>query len=1026
MGGPSTFRLGDWRVEPAANLLTRDEDEVRLELKVMEVLLRLAERPGEVVSKRELIDAVWQTEFIAENTLTSAIAGLRQALGDDARDPTYIQTIPKRGYKLLAEVEWERPRPNVAGSSIEAAPPPAFLTDEDIDEPDRPVFVARDNELSKLDGLLEAVLGGRGTVAFVTGEAGAGKTALLGEFSRRAQERIENLVVASGACNAATGAGDPYGPWRQILAQLAGDVEGRVARGVLSIEAGRRLWERVPVFAEAVSNSGGDLAGTLIPGAGLVSRAAAGAPDTPWLADLNSLVERKAAEPSDVTLQQGAIFIQVGRVLRAMAAKAPLLLILDDLHWADAATIDLLCDLGRQLEGSRLLIVGSYRPEDVAVGRGGEAHPLTPVAAELQRVHGDAAIAVGATGEKHFVDALIDTETNRLDESFHEELLSHTYGHALFTVELLRTLQQRGLLSRDDEGMWVAGDDLDWSTLPARVEGVIAARIERLSENLRELLTIAAVEGADFTAEVLSRVREIETREIIKDLSSGLERQHRLVTARGIRAMTEGRLSLYGFSHVLFQSYVYNNLDHVERAQLHEEVGNVLEALYGDEVAEIAPQLARHFEEAGQIDRAVHYLGLAADGAGAVCAFKEAEAHNRKALFLLESIPPSEDRAAVRIERLQALAMIVASARGWAHSGVGELASELREQCREAGDAGHLFWALWLALAYHGNRGELRQLLPLADEILGMAEASGEPMLLVTAHQLHLYLIFAGDFRRAREHLEMGLDLLDDSSAVQFRAVVGLDPRTALLQWLALALLFLGWRDRAFATAREAVAVADKTDHPFTKAFVRGVLANGISSHDPEMGRQLADECIAIAEERGFEELRGYGLTARAWAAAALGDPEPNEQAIAWLESSDFVIPLTWCLSVRCKFLLADGKAKEASAETARVLELIETRGQRDIKSVVHRLAGDAAAMVGDEDGAENAYLRAIEVAKSQQAKPFELEAATALARLWQSQGKTTEARDLLQPVYNWFTEGLDTQPLVEARELLGEFEPTT
>ena len=1015
------FRLGDWRVEPAANLLTGGDDEVRLELKVMEVLSCLAAHAGEVVSKRDLIDEVWQTEFIAENTLTSAIAEIRRALGDDARDPTYIQTIPKRGYRLLAEVEWEQPRSVVAGSIVGAAARPAFLDDENIEAPERPVFVAREAELARLDARLEAALNGAGTVALVTGEAGAGKTALVGEFCRRAQERHQDLVVASGACNSATGAGDPYGPWRQVLAQQAGDVEGRVARGVLSIEAGRRLWDCMPVFAEAVTTSGRDLVETLIPGVGLVSRAAKVVADAPWLADLRSLVERKRAEPPDVTLQQGAVFLQVGRVLRTIAAESPLVLVLDDLHWADAATIALLCDVGRQLEGSRLLIVGSYRPEDVAMGRGGEAHPLTAAIAEMQRVHGDLAVVVGSSGEREFVDSLVDSEINQLDEAFREEFFAHTRGHALFTVELLRTLQDRGLLLRDSSGSWVAGDELDWATLPKRVEGVIAARIERLSEHLRDLLTIASVEGVDFTAEVLSRVRDCETRETIKDLSRGLEKRHHLVTARGIRALVEGRLSIYGFSHVLFQHYVYNGLDEVERAQLHEEVGTVLEALFGDEVDEIAAQLARHFEEARQIDKAVHYLGCAADGARAVCAFGEAEAHNRRALALLASVPPSDERITAKIERLQALAMIVASSRGWGDPEVGELSLKLQGLCRQVGDAGHLFWALWLAVTCHGGRGELRKVLPLLDELLVMAEASNDTFLRVTAHQAQLYRAFAGDPARVRMHLETGLDILDPASAGLFRAVVGADPQVALLQWLAFALLLLGHRDQSFAAAGRAVAVADETGHPFTRAFVRGILAINTALHDPNEGLRLADECLAIAVERGFDELRLYGLTAQAWAAAALGNPEPNEQTIAWMEHADFKLPLTWCLSVRCKFLLAAGKAAEASAEIARVLGLIEANEQRDIESMVRRLVGDAAAMAGDEAGAENAYLRAIEVACRQQAKPFELEAATALARLWQVQGKTTEARDLLQPVYDWFTEGLETPPLLEARALLDE-----
>jgi DNA-binding winged helix-turn-helix (wHTH) protein len=318
------------------------ETEIRLEPKAMEVLSCLAAHVGEVVSKRTLIDEVWKTEFIAENTLTGAIAKIRSALGDDAHEPIYIQTISKRGYRLIGEVSMDQSDAEHDGRSIEAAALPSFLADEAFEEPERPVFVARESELAKLNDLLEGVVEGRGVVAFVTGEAGTGKTALVGEFCRRAQERFSDLVVVTGASNAATGAGDPYGPWRQVLAQLSGDVEGRVTRGVLSVEAGRRLWDRVPVFAEAVASSGRDLVETLVRGVPLVQRSAAVAPDSPWLDDLHLLVRRRAAEPPDVTLQQGAIFLQLGQVLRKIAAAAPLVVVLDDLHWADSASIGLL------------------------------------------------------------------------------------------------------------------------------------------------------------------------------------------------------------------------------------------------------------------------------------------------------------------------------------------------------------------------------------------------------------------------------------------------------------------------------------------------------------------------------------------------------------------------------------------------------------------------------------------------------------------------------------------------------------
>ena len=270
----------------------------------------------------------------------------------------------------------------------------------------------------------------------------------------------------------------------------------------------------------------------------------------------------------------------------------------------------------------------------MALGRGGEPHPLAPVITELQREHGDIEVTVGETDDRAFVDAILDSEPNALGDGFRQALFAHTNGHALFTVELLRTLQDRGMLVLDEDDRWVLGDNLDWQALPARVEGVIGARIDRLPEELRDALTIAAVEGEDFTAEVLAGVGDTDTRATIKLLSRELEKRHRLVSARGIRALAGGRLSLYGFSHVLFQRYLYDGLDEVERAQLHQDVGEVLETLYGDDSGEIASQLARHFTRRVSSTRRSITCSRAGESALRSAAYLEAVAHFESALEL--------------------------------------------------------------------------------------------------------------------------------------------------------------------------------------------------------------------------------------------------------------------------------------------------------------------------------------------------------------------------------------------------------
>ena len=513
---------------------------------------------------------------------------------------------------------------------------------------ERAPFVAREHELEQLDGYLGRALAAQGMVCFVTGEAGSGKTALVTEFARRAQNEHGSLVVAIGQSDAQTGSGDSYLPFREVLRQLTGDVETKLAQGAITPENAGRLRRLLAFSGRALVEVGPDLIDIFVPWAGLATRAAAFAADKiGWLDRMEQrLIKRRESQDIGQTgVEQDHIFEQYTNVLNRLAEQQPLLLVLDDLQWADVASISLLFRLGRRIGGSHILVVGTYRPEEVSLGRGGARHPLEKVLAEFKRYFGDICVELDQVPEaegRHFVDAIIDTEPNRLGEEFRQALHHHTSGHPLFTIELLRAMQERGDLVCDDEGRWVEGPTLDWAAFPARVEGVIEERIGRLKEDLRAILTVGSVEGEYFTAEVVARVQEANVRQLIRQLSGELEEQHHLVSARGVRRIAGHRLSEYQFQHSLFQTYLYNGLDEAERAYLHEDVGLVLEELYGDQADGMAVQLARHFEEAGLVKKAIHYLRRAGGQAADRYANEEAGDYFSRALDLAPAEGNSE------------------------------------------------------------------------------------------------------------------------------------------------------------------------------------------------------------------------------------------------------------------------------------------------------------------------------------------------------------------------------------------------
>jgi ABC-type oligopeptide transport system substrate-binding subunit/DNA-binding SARP family transcriptional activator len=524
-------------------------------------------------------------------------------------------------------------------SEIPAAPQPAFMK-KGLPKPEhkKPVFVARQPQLTRLQAFLEATLSGKGQAAFVIGGPGRGKTALLDEFARQSMEAHPDVLVVRGGCSAYTGMGDPYLPFRDVLSMLSGDVEAKWSAGELQTEHARRLWAAVPITIRALLDHAPDLVKAFFPGKGLLTRAAAAMPrEQKILQSLSGLLER--GENSQGTLEPNSLCEQYEHLLSEIARQKPLVLLLDDLQWADNASLNLLFHLGRRLEGVRIMIVCAYRPEEVATGRDGERHPLEKLLAEFKVRYGDIWIdlnQVGSSEGKNFVKEFVDSEPNHLNKAFRESLYSYTQGHALFTIEMLRNLQERGDLVKDEQGKWVEGGQLHWEVLPTRVEGVIEERILRVEPELRQILNAACVEGEVFTFEVLARVCKSGERQLAKQLSQYLERQYRLVKEEGHQIIGSQGLFQYRFQHLLFQQHLYKGLSTIERKLLHADIAQALEELHKENMDQIAGQIAHHWLQTSELQKAIPYLQMAGDQARAVYANQEATHFYHQALAILK------------------------------------------------------------------------------------------------------------------------------------------------------------------------------------------------------------------------------------------------------------------------------------------------------------------------------------------------------------------------------------------------------
>jgi predicted ATPase/DNA-binding SARP family transcriptional activator/pimeloyl-ACP methyl ester carboxylesterase len=532
---------------------------------------------------------------------------------------------------VAAEHQTGRRRP---ASSRQAKPKSVHIDPPNAEPEPQFQFVARMQELALLNRHLDRAMAGEGQIVFITGGAGRGKTSLMVEFARRAQADHSDLIIAGGNGNTFAGVGDPYLPFREVMDQLTGSVASQGAGGQKNAERAQRLWNMLPHTVQAIVDYGPQLLDVLAPGRALLARASVAAPaGASWLDALKREIDQRHEKPG--MLEQNALFGQFTNVLHRLAQIHPLLITLDDLQWIDEGSLGLLFHLGRRLASSRILIVCAYRPDELIGERDGEPHPLMAVLQEFRRIFGEIIIDLARYDQSEgraFVDAFLDTEDNRLDAAFRQALFQKTEGHPLFTVELLREMQSRGDLVRDEAGIWHQDHELDWERLPARVEAVVAGRIDRLDEVSRAILSAASVEGEMFTAEVVARVLRLAEQPLLFSLSGKLGKQRRLVRERGEIKAGDSYLSLYQFRHVLFQQYIYRELSKGERRRLHGEVAAALASLHAEDSDGVIVQLAHHYSAARDWKKAVPCWRRAGELAFQKASLPDAARHYRSAL----------------------------------------------------------------------------------------------------------------------------------------------------------------------------------------------------------------------------------------------------------------------------------------------------------------------------------------------------------------------------------------------------------
>ncbi len=908
--------------------------------------------------------------------------------------------------------------------------PPFMVLDEVSVESERFIFVARQRELNHLHTVLYAAQHDRSQINFIIGGAGRGKTMLVQEFIRQAHIAIEDLLVVTGYGNIHTGIGDPYLPFRQALTMLTGDIEGMWAGGLITASHASRLWEAMPITLSALVDFAPNLIDTFIPAQALQKRIAKlESHDAPWLSRLVEII----SNPHQVNLDKKQIFAQYTAVLKGIAAERPLLFVLEDLHWVDASSISLLFHLSRELGDSPILMLGTYRPEEMALDWGDIRHPLADIVGELKRQHGDIWLDLGniSTQEgRQFVNAYLDTQPNKLSQAFREALFHQTGGHALFTTELLRHMQERGDIYRDKNNYWISGDVVEWETLPAKVEGAIEQRISRLAKELQAILRVASVEGEIFTAEVVAQVLRRNERKLVHQLSRELGDQHRLVGAQTLEQVRGQRFSRYRFRHQLIQHYLYHNLDETERAYLHEDVGKVMETLYREQTEKAAVQLARHFHKAGFIGKAVSYLLQAGKQSQRLSAFQEAINHLNKALDLLMGLPDTPERAQQELMVQITLGNVLIASKGYAAPVVKQTYDRARELCEYVGETPQLFPVLYGLWAFYGLGAEHKAAYEVAEQFLRRAQRKNDDAAIMVAYRaLGSTCSLLGNPIQGRAYQEQSLALYDPGQHRHLAYIYGQDPCVGALLYLSIDLWPLGYPDQARRKIEMALNLARELSHPLTSAYaLSAATIVYVNLMEPQNVQNCAKEAIALCKEYGIPFFLHWSKLNQG---AALVQQGQVEEGITQMSQGLFEFRAMGAGAAIPSFLanLANGykmagRVSEGLTTIAEALDIVQETGELISKSELYRLMGELLLMqdqAGAEVEAETCFLKAIEIARRLNGKSLELRASVSLCRFWQKQGRNEKARQTLARIYSWFTEGFDTFDLKEARTLLDE-----
>jgi tRNA A-37 threonylcarbamoyl transferase component Bud32/tetratricopeptide (TPR) repeat protein len=909
----------------------------------------------------------------------------------NARIPREFDSLMER---MLKKSPAARPTAiEVATVLASIAEPPPATAGEGVTQASRSEVVGRELEKMALKEEFIAASSGQASMVCVSGEPGIGKTTLVEDFLSEVIRSSLHLV-ARGRCSERLAGAEAFLPILDAIEDLLNKDQDERIRNAFQAHA--PSWTR----QVAPFDTG--------PG------------------------------PAGAPASQERLKRELAAFLSAVCAMQPLVLFLEDIHWADTSTVDLLAYVATRLSHERLFTIVTFRPSELQLAQ----HPFLALKLDLQ-TRGFARELPLAFLTENEVRAFLALKFpgSAFPPDLPRMIHSRTEGNPLFVADVAQYLKAKDII-RETSGVWTLSGSLPdlERDLPESMRSMVQRKISQLSESDSQLLVAASVQGHSFDSTVISAALERDPADVEERLDE-LERVYTFVNRRDEYEYPNGTLTTrYRFVHVLYQNALYASLSVSRKVQISKAIGEALLKVHKGVPGPVAAELGFLFESARESDRASEYFTLAARNAARVFAIQEAAVLARRGLAMLAKVEESPERKNRELSLQSVLGTSLAASQGYAAPDVLVAMARARVLAEELGQQPQLAPVIWGLFAYYLVSGDIPEARSIADQYLRWAEAIGDPLILVGAHCAQgICQLYVGNVPASRKHCELAETFYNREQRPTYHAMYRMDPGVFFHSERARSLWLMGLPDTALKAHAAALELGAESPDPRSLAFA--MLFGGVLHQlrrEPEKTLELTQKCIEICDEHGIAQERVWAMAIHGWALAFTGKPDEGvkeiEASIAVQRSRHAELNLTFALRQLAEALNKRGSYELAREAAREGLQISELHGEVASKVELYRIMGESvrelarqadldheqwATRSGSTVSPEACFRAAVDLAKKQGAKALELRAAIAMAYELAARDQADQARSMIKELRSQFSEGLDTRDLLDADAFL-------